>query len=46
MKFYNAKRVFTNTDDDRNSLEENLAAYFTDYSIDVVGCVAFFVGRV
>jgi SAM-dependent methyltransferase len=46
MRLYNAKRIFTNTEDDRKSLEDNLASSFTDYSVEVVGCVAFFIGRV
>ncbi len=45
MRFYNSKRIFTNIEDNATDLESILKANFRDYSIRVVGCVVFFVGR-
>lgn len=45
MRAYNSKRVFSNTDDNVTDLESALKDNFRDYSVRVVGCVAFFVGR-
>ena len=45
MQVYNSKRIFANLEDNASDLESVLKANFRDYSIRVVGCVAFFVGR-
>ncbi len=46
MKTYNSKGIFSNTDDNLTDLESVLKENFHDYSVRVVGCVAFFVGRI
>jgi hypothetical protein len=46
MKAYNSKGVFCNTNDNAADLETILKENFRDWSVRVVGCVAFFVGRV
>jgi hypothetical protein len=45
MRGYNAVGAFSNTQDDRESLQHILKKNFRDYSIHVVGCAAIFVGR-
>jgi ubiquinone/menaquinone biosynthesis C-methylase UbiE len=45
MRAYNSKGIFGNVNDNAADLEAVLKANFRDYSIGVVGCVAFFVGR-
>jgi SAM-dependent methyltransferase len=45
MRFFNAKRVFTNRDDDLDGLRDELARRFAEISVEVVGCVALFTGR-
>lgn len=46
MRFYNGKGVFTNQQDDLESLREGLRQRFRDVSVDVVGCAAVFAGIV
>jgi hypothetical protein len=46
MKVYNAKGIFSNHHDSLDDLESILAQTFRDYWTTVVGCVAFFRGRV
>jgi hypothetical protein len=45
MKFFNARRVFSNEDDDLGGLEEALRQRFSQTWVRVVGCVALFWGR-
>jgi len=45
MAFYNKKGIFTNVNDDVESLSSALNANFTDVKIDIVGCVALFSGK-
>jgi ubiquinone/menaquinone biosynthesis C-methylase UbiE len=45
MRAYNSKRIFSNLNDNAADLERVLQDNFRDYSIHIVGCVAFFVGR-
>ena len=45
MKIYNSKGIFSNTRDNPVDLENILAENFRDYTVQVTGCVAFFVGR-
>lgn len=42
MAFYNRKQVFSNEQDNLQSLDEGLAARFESYEIEVVGCAALF----
>lgn len=46
MEFYNAKKIFSNVDDDLKSLQEVLHQYFAAPSIEVKGCAALFSGRI
>jgi hypothetical protein len=46
MGVYNSKGIFSNQDDDLEGLERSLNNRFRDVSIQVVGCVALFSGRV
>ena len=46
MRIYNEKGIFGNVNDNASDLERVLKANFADYSIRIIGCVAFFVGRV
>jgi len=46
MRAYNSKKIFGNTYDHANDLERVLKENFRDYSMHVVGCVAFFTGRI
>jgi ubiquinone/menaquinone biosynthesis C-methylase UbiE len=45
MKLYNAKAIFSNSEDTLTDLEAILKRSFRSYSTQVVGCVAFFKGR-
>ena len=45
MRYFNAKRVFTNDNDDLDGLRDELAQRFAEISLQVVGCVALFTGR-
>ena len=45
MGVYNAKGIFSNTEDDLAGLRQVLANRFSDVSIEVVGCAALFTGR-
>jgi hypothetical protein len=45
MRHFNTRRVFSNRQDDYDSLREELARRFTATSLQVVGCVALFSGR-
>ncbi|OAN17989.1 methyltransferase type 12 [Photobacterium jeanii] len=44
MDFYNKKGIFTNENDDLQSLETALKQHFSNVKIQVVGCVALFSG--
>ena len=44
-RFYNARRIFNNLDDDPEGLERILKESFDQYTLHVEGCVAFFTGR-
>jgi len=46
MRAYNSKKIFGNTYDHAADLERVLKENFRDTSMQVVGCVAFFVGRI
>ena len=46
MRLYNSRGVFGNAHDTLADLETNLQANFRDCSTQIVGCVAFFSGRV
>ena len=46
MRLYNARGVFGNAQDNLADLENHLKANFRETSTKVVGCVAFFSGRV
>jgi 2-polyprenyl-3-methyl-5-hydroxy-6-metoxy-1,4-benzoquinol methylase len=46
MDVYNSKGIFSNQDDDLDGLARSLNKHFRDVSIQVVGCVALFSGRV
>jgi hypothetical protein len=45
MRAYNSLGIFHNTQDNPAALERLLSDNFRDYSLRIVGCVAFFVGR-
>lgn len=45
MRFYNAKKIFTNTEDDLDGLRASLAEHFSEVAVETVGCVALFTGR-
>lgn len=45
MQFYNSKGVFSNTEDDLDTLTKNLEANFSQVSVKTQGCVALFWGR-
>jgi SAM-dependent methyltransferase len=45
MKIYNAKGIFSNSDDDEPGLKRGLASRLTDVEIQVVGAVALFAAR-
>jgi hypothetical protein len=46
MGVYNSKGIFSNQNDDLDGLARSLNKHFRDVSIQVVGCVALFSGRV
>jgi hypothetical protein len=46
MEVYNKKGVFSNQNDDLEGLKQVLSHCFRDMSVEVVGCVALFSGRV
>ena len=46
MRLYNRKGIFSNLEDDRQGLEQGLAAQLNDVEIEIVGAVALFSGRV
>jgi 2-polyprenyl-3-methyl-5-hydroxy-6-metoxy-1,4-benzoquinol methylase len=46
MEAYNKKGVFSNQRDDLDGLKQVLSSSFRDVSVEVVGCVALFSGRV
>lgn len=46
MTLYNAKGIFSNRQDDLPDLEAILKRHVRDYETKMVGCVAFFTGRV
>ena len=45
MRFYNSKGVFSNTQDDLDTLGGNSQKRFSDVSLDIVGCGALFSAR-
>ncbi|NER98456.1 MAG: methyltransferase, partial [Symploca sp. SIO1B1] len=45
LDFYNAKKVFTNADDDLETLEKILRENYSEYSISVSGCAALFSAK-
>jgi 2-polyprenyl-3-methyl-5-hydroxy-6-metoxy-1,4-benzoquinol methylase len=45
MRLYNKKRIFSNTADDLESLEEALNQRFDNVEVELIGCVALFSGR-
>jgi hypothetical protein len=45
MKKYNATGVFSNREDDFEMLERILKEHFRDFSLHILGCVAFFKGH-
>lgn len=45
MAFYNSKGVFSNTQDDLDTLQRELEKRFSDVQIEVVGCGALFSAR-
>jgi hypothetical protein len=46
IQAYNSKGIFSNLNDNSDDLESVLRDNFRDFSIRIVGCVAFFVGRI
>jgi len=46
IRAYNSKGIFSNLNDSAADLESVLNDNFRDYSIRIVGCAAFFVGRI
>ncbi|MGH2544009.1 MAG: class I SAM-dependent methyltransferase, partial [Ardenticatenaceae bacterium] len=46
MKLYNAKGIFSNSEDNLSDLAAILQRHFREYRTRVVGCVAFFMGRI
>jgi 2-polyprenyl-3-methyl-5-hydroxy-6-metoxy-1,4-benzoquinol methylase len=46
MEFYNRKGVFTNRHDSLDGLRSELKQRFKEVSVEVIGCVALFSGRV
>jgi ubiquinone/menaquinone biosynthesis C-methylase UbiE len=42
---YNAQGIFTNLHDDVEGLKQVLAARFSSFSVDIIGCGALFSGR-
>ena len=46
MAIYNQKEIFSNQQDDLDGLERELKRRFNQVSVEIVGCVALFSGRV
>ena len=46
MDFYNRKQIFSNAQDDLQTLERGLTEIFSSYDIEVVGCAALLRGHV
>jgi hypothetical protein len=46
LRFLNGKGVFCNLDDDAATLEDILAARFTEYELRIQGSIALFAARV
>lgn len=46
LKTYNQKGIFGNAEDTLSDLEHVLQAEFQEYTLDTVGCVAFFTGKI
>ena len=45
MTLYNSKGIFTNLHDDVEGLKQVLAARFSSFTVDVIGCGALFSGK-
>ncbi|MFA0630902.1 class I SAM-dependent methyltransferase [Vibrio sp. 10N.222.49.A3] len=45
MGVYNKKGIFSNNNDDLDSLVTSLNEHFTDVKVEVIGCVALFSGK-
>jgi hypothetical protein len=45
MRIYNAKGIFSNSDDDELGLERGLTSQLRDVEIELAGAVALFAGR-
>lgn len=45
MRIYNKKGIFSNLNDDLDSLATSLSEYFTEVEVELVGCVALFSAR-
>ena len=45
MGIYNSKGIFSNQNDDIESLDTLLNKYFSHVKIEVIGCVALFSGK-
>lgn len=46
LRTYNAKGIFSNSQDSQEALERVLDEHFREYQVHVVGCVAFFQGKI
>jgi hypothetical protein len=46
MRLYNHKGIFSNLEDDRIGLQEELGRRFDQYELEVVGAVALFAARI
>ncbi len=46
MRMYNSRGIFCNADDNVEDLDSVLRDNLSEYSIHLVGCVAFFAGRI
>lgn len=46
MRYFNAKKIFTNQNDDLDSLKDELKQRFPEISVRTVGCMALFTGRI
>jgi len=45
MGYYNKKRIFSNHNDDLDSLVTSLNEHFNDVQVEVIGCAALFSGK-
>nr|WP_237158125.1 class I SAM-dependent methyltransferase [Shewanella psychrophila] len=45
MGIYNKKGIFSNQNDDLDTLRKSLNEHFVDVKVEVVGCVALFSGK-